>query len=680
MVVDDSGPFSDFGNLILPSGVSINHGGQVAFFASLDAGGSGIFTSSPGGPAITTIVDTNGPVSSFAGGGGGPSINDSGTVAFVAGLDAGGAAILTGNGGPLTTIADSSGPGSFSQILGVHPSINNGGTVAFLANFNSGTGVERGVFTSSGGPASLIVDGRGPLSGNSFSSPPAINDHGQVAYRAQFDTAQGERGIFVGGGTTIADSGGPFSGSFSSKPGINNHGEVAFSAALDAGGSGVFTGPDPVADKVIRTGDSLFGSTVATLGFWGELNDNGDIPFSYGLANGSFGVAVAQRLPNVPVPDAIPQQELLAEALAEYRTNTMAGFTASDVDTAGIPGRAEALASHPNFPTNTAFGQAYAEVPVVPVITDDMGKVGSRSYAESPLPGFPGGPIDSPTRASAEARQIIKLMVPPGIAQPVDIDMTVHFEGSLQQKVVPGVVVCETPCDPAPRPGPGEQVTTSVSAEVNTYHSAGKLTPFEASAILDWNSGGALKLRADGDWATHWTPLVQPSGGVPGGSSVSYTEFIDDMFFLASGDDYTVEVVLRTEVFNHFISTRLGFVSIADFFNSGAVTFSTDTPGATIVLVPDSLAGDFTRDGVVDAADYVVWRKGLGTDYTQDDYDAWRANFGETAGVGSSSGTVPEPATILLLLLTAAGRFGKRSQFLSSPITHRDVVPIVNSF
>jgi len=48
-----------------------------------------------------------------------------------------------------------------------------------------------------------------------------------------------------------------------------------------------------VADKVIRTGDSLFGSAVTAIGFDGELNANGDIPFIYVLANGSAGIAVA---------------------------------------------------------------------------------------------------------------------------------------------------------------------------------------------------------------------------------------------------------------------------------------------------------------------------------------------------------------------------------------------------
>jgi hypothetical protein len=66
------------------------------------------------------------------------------------------------------------------------------------------------------------------------------------------------------------------------------------------------------------------------------------------------------------------------------------------------------------------------------------------------------------------------------------------------------------------------------------------------------------------------------------------------------------------------------------------------------------LSGDFNGDGSVDAADYVVWRNGLGTTHTQEDYNVWRANFGRTAGSASSdisaSTAVPEPATVVMVL------------------------------
>ena len=76
-----------------------------------------------------------------------------------------------------------------------------------------------------------------------------------------------------------------------------------------------------------------------------------------------------------------------------------------------------------------------------------------------------------------------------------------------------------------------------------------------------------------------------------------------------------------------------------------------------IVALPSGLPGDYNLDGTVDAADYVVWRKGLGTTYTQTDYDVWRAHFGQTAAGGASASAtaaVPEPATMLQIILGAA--------------------------
>jgi len=66
------------------------------------------------------------------------------------------------------------------------------------------------------------------------------------------------------------------------------------------------------------------------------------------------------------------------------------------------------------------------------------------------------------------------------------------------------------------------------------------------------------------------------------------------------------------------------------------------------------LPGDFNLDGTVDAADYVAWRN---TDGTSAGYNTWRANFGQLSGSGSvaaANATVPEPATLALLMLVTA--------------------------
>jgi hypothetical protein len=97
------------------------------------------------------------------------------------------------------------------------------------------------------------------------------------------------------------------------------------------------------------------------------------------------------------------------------------------------------------------------------------------------------------------------------------------------------------------------------------------------------------------------------------------------------------------------------------------------------------LPGDYNRDSVVDAADYLVWRDRLGNTASlanddtpgvgQDDYDRWRANFGRageliTAAALGSHSAVPEPASaliafvaVLALALRRVGTAHLRSSF-----------------
>jgi autotransporter-associated beta strand protein len=91
--------------------------------------------------------------------------------------------------------------------------------------------------------------------------------------------------------------------------------------------------------------------------------------------------------------------------------------------------------------------------------------------------------------------------------------------------------------------------------------------------------------------------------------------------------------------------------------------------GTGILTVgPPILAGDYDNNGIVDAADYVIWRKNVGqplqtlpNDTTgvivgDAQYNLWRSNFGSTTAVpGSGSAltrnAVPEPSSIGLLML-----------------------------
>ncbi len=75
-----------------------------------------------------------------------------------------------------------------------------------------------------------------------------------------------------------------------------------------------------------------------------------------------------------------------------------------------------------------------------------------------------------------------------------------------------------------------------------------------------------------------------------------------------------------------------------------------------------AILGDFNLDGVVDAADYTVWRDGLGSTYTQADYAVWKSHFGETSGIGSAGASpsrigVPEPPAFALAAACVLGLF-----------------------
>ena len=337
LIADSAGLFRDSGF----ASPSLNATGTVAIFAFLDNGRFGIFTGNGG---TTTTVTLN-PMQ--LGGYGAPSINQAGTVAFseTQGNAIRPQRIVSGNGGPLTTIADTVGEfGGFSE--GYSTAINSAGTVAFWAvpdtgpagifassggtvtplfvnsvslgapnNFafnDAGTLAFRkstatGIVTVNGGLITTIVDNSGPL--NYFGAAPSLNETGTVAFVAGINGRDGiTSGIYKGNGgplTTIADLSGPFSafnGFDSFEPSINASGTVAFSAGLDAGGGGVFIGDGIVTSKVVGVGDSLFGSIVTGAGVSPHsLNDSGQVAFTYTLANGIRGIAIAN-----PVPEPSP--------------------------------------------------------------------------------------------------------------------------------------------------------------------------------------------------------------------------------------------------------------------------------------------------------------------------------------------------------------------------------------
>ncbi|QDU89035.1 putative lipoprotein [Pirellulimonas nuda] len=192
----------------------------------------------------------------------------------------------------------------------------------------------------------------------------------------------------------------------------------------------------------------------------------------------------------------------------------------------------------------------------------------------------------------------------------------------------------------------------------NNFRNDGKGTPGQSPGIITIDANytqsvtGSLELEIGG-----LTPGVQHDqvvflGDVDLGGDV-ILRFING--FAPQTDD--VFSLLRTNP-AALVGWNPSTVQIEGLAPGFEYSIDVTDDGVGVIALNDGvaigLAGDYNSDGAVDAADYTVWRDGLGVRFGQSDYDVWRIHFGESIQLGQAAPiSTPEPAAIVLAALIA---------------------------
>lgn len=183
--------------------------------------------------------------------------------------------------------------------------------------------------------------------------------------------------------------------------------------------------------------------------------------------------------------------------------------------------------------------------------------------------------------------------------------------------------------------------TGSISVQGDFYHLAGGQITIDLGGHTAGVDYDTINIFGKADLAGDLTVALANAGGS------AFAPSLGDSFQILSATQG------RTGQFAHVTLPQLAWdLDWQVNYLSTAVTLSVIT------------TGDFNKNGVVDAADYAVWRKNGGT---QTEFEIWRNHYGETvtngAGLLSSSTaatSVPEPASFLLTMCVAGVGFGWR--------------------
>jgi hypothetical protein len=167
------------------------------------------------------------------------------------------------------------------------------------------------------------------------------------------------------------------------------------------------------------------------------------------------------------------------------------------------------------------------------------------------------------------------------------------------------------------------------------------------------------------------TPGVAQLGGT---LAVELIDIGTGLFVPSVGDMFTILTAAGSLTAPGSVTGTFAALDLPTAAGGRGLTWQVHYNTADVTLeLAFALTGDYNGNGVVDAADYVIWRKTLGQtgaglaadgdgdmQIDDDDFDVWRAHFGQIApgsGAAVENRAVPESAAWMLALL-AANCFG----------------------
>jgi hypothetical protein len=559
------------------------------------------------------------------------------------------------------------------------PSINSAGQLAFVAEL-AGTigGMADHLAMFRRDPTGLVLIAR---RGGTFYDMPINTFFPTSAY---IDDAGTVAGVVVLGPPNVFlnffGSGGPMTlmvvpGS-ASPTGNNTLLGITTTAVNDAGVAiyqAAYSGDNPevglyeravggaVTTRVLRNSAAPRGGIINSFGNRPVLNESGQIGALLSVdIDGEF-VASASRIDGTTVHELVREGDVALDGFTMINTfSSTSFFTSNPVPMINESGQLAFTAQ---------YTQPASRLGVF-LAADD----GATLVAPGILPGGSG---------SAETIRLL------GLSNAGQVGFWAEFFGGADP--LSGIYVADTS-------GP-----TLVALEDTATPVAGKFFRSFFSGSSTQNNAGQLAFLAE---------LSDTANGPTAGRGLYFYDPVSGLTQIARTGDMLAGSTISNIFYYGTLLTQTfqsPDTSLSGLNNLGQVAFAfalENGKNGIAIWTDTGLPGDYNGNGMVDAADFTVWRDHLATNFNlhgngdetgasagvvdQADYDYWKAHFGDTApgsGAGSSSaGTaaqrwsaspslaaVPEPATSVLLLMAATAAVGCRNAAASRRRSRRPI-------